>query len=194
MSILDKFSMKGKSFLVTGVARGIGRAVAMGFADAGAEVGIADIDLDAARKTADEIAKEFGGKTVAYQCDVTDQKQVEGLVEDFIKDFSKIDVLFNNAGICINNNAQDMTAKEWHNVMDININGVFYVAQAVGRQMIAQGYGSIVNTASMAATMVVWPQPQVAYNASKAAVVMLTKSMAAEWAKHNVRVNCISPG
>ena len=194
MSILDKFSMKGKSFLVTGGARGIGRAVAKGFADAGAEVGIADIDLEAAKKTADEIAKAFGGKTVAYQCDVTDQKQVEKLVADFIEDFSKIDVLFNNAGICINNNAQDMTAKEWHSVMDININGVFYMAQAVGRQMIAQGYGNIVNTASMAATMVVWPQPQVAYNASKAAVVMLTKSMAAEWAKHNIRVNCISPG
>lgn len=173
---------------------GIGRAVAEGFADAGAQIGIADINLDGAKATAGEIAQKYGVKAVAYQCDVTDQVQVQKLVADFVEDFSKIDVLFNNAGICINNDAQNMTAEEWHNVMDININGVFYVAQAVGKQMIKQGFGSIVNTASLAAIMVVWPQPQVAYNASKAAVVMLTKSMAAEWAKHNVRVNSISPG
>jgi len=194
MSILDKFSMKGKNLLVTGGARGIGRAVAEGFADAGANVGIADIDLKQAEITAKEINAKYGVETLALQCDVTAQPEVVKMVAAYADRFKRIDVLFNNAGICINNNAELMTAEEWHRVMDININGEFYVAQEVGKRMIAQGGGSIVNTASMAATMVVWPQPQVSYNASKGAVVMLTKSMAAEWAKYHVRVNCISPG
>ncbi len=194
MSILDKFSMKGKNLLVTGGARGIGRAVAEGFADAGASLGIADIDLDQTEAAAKEIAATHGVETLTIRCDVTDQAQVVQMVDKFAGRFGRIDVLFNNAGICINNNAELMTAEQWHRVMDININGIFYVAQEVGKRMIAQGGGSIVNTASMAATMVVWPQPQVAYNASKGAVVMLTKSMAAEWAKYHIRVNCISPG
>lgn len=194
MSILDQFSMADKNLLVTGGARGIGRAVAKGFADAGANVCIVDINAAEAKATAEEIANAYDVQTLALQCDVTNQTQVKGMVEDCIKKFSRIDVLLNNAGICINNDADKMTCEEWNQVMDININGVFYVAQEVGKQMIKQGGGSIINTASMAASMVVWPQPQVAYNASKAAVVMLTKSMAAEWAKHNVRVNSISPG
>lgn len=194
MSVLEQFSMKGKNLLVTGGARGIGCAVAKGFADAGANVCIADVNAKEAQATAKQIEKAYNVKTLALQCDVTNQAQVRDMVNDCIKKFSNIDVLLNNAGICINNDADKMTCEEWKKVMDININGVFYVAQEVGKYMIEQGGGSIINTASMAASMVVWPQPQVAYNASKAAVVMLTKSMAAEWAKHNVRVNCISPG
>ncbi|GAK49165.1 short-chain dehydrogenase/reductase SDR [Candidatus Moduliflexus flocculans] len=193
MNILDQFKLTGKKAFITGGARGIGKSIAMAFAQAGADVAIVDLDLDVAQQTAKELA-QFSVNTLAVKTDVTKPDDVNAMMTTILNAFGSVDIVFNNAGICINVNAEEMTYEQWRKVIDINLNGVFLVAQAAGKAMIKQQRGSIINTASMSGHIVNEPQPQCAYNASKAAVIMLTKSLAAEWAPHHVRVNSLSPG
>ena len=167
MNILDKFKLDGKVAFITGGAKGIGKSIAIGYAQAGADVAIVDIDMQAAEATAAEIAKDYGVKTIAIKTDVTKADEVESMVAKVNEHFGRIDVAVANAGIALNVAANEMSLAEWQKVIDINLTGVFLTAQAAGKVMIAQGGGSIINTASMSGHIVNTPQPQCAYNASK---------------------------
>jgi NAD(P)-dependent dehydrogenase (short-subunit alcohol dehydrogenase family) len=187
----DKFSVKGKKVAVTGGSQGIGKCIAEILSDCGASVGILDINGEKAKQTAQSIGKDV----IAITCDVTDPVQVTSSVDEFVSHFGRLDAVFNNAGIVIHKPAEETSPEEFRKVLDVNLNGVFYVAQAAAKEFIRAGTGgSIVNTASMSGTIVNIPQCQASYNASKAAVVHLSKSLAVEWAAKGIRVNSISPG
>ncbi len=192
-SLKDLFSIEGQIAFVTGGGRGIGKVFCKTLAEAGADVIVVDIDPDTASQTAREI-EEMGRDALAVKADVTKSDEVDRAVQVSLDRFGRIDILVNNAGICIHENAEDMTDEQWDAVMDVNLKGVFYCCRAVGKVMIKQGGGKIVNVASMSALIVNRPQNQVSYNASKAGVVMLTRSLAVEWAQYGIRVNAISPG
>lgn len=194
MGIIEKMRLDGRAAFVTGGARGIGKAIATALAEAGSNVAIVDMDDGEAEKCAAEIAEASGVSTLAVKADVTSPEDVEAMISAVLNRFSRLDAAFCNAGICINAPAEEMSYDQWRKVIDINLTGVFVTAQAAAKVMLDQGHGSIVNTASMSSRIVNVPQPQCAYNASKAGVVQLTKSMAVEFAKRNVRVNSISPG
>jgi NAD(P)-dependent dehydrogenase (short-subunit alcohol dehydrogenase family) len=193
MNILDMFSLAGKKAFVTGGAQGIGKCAALAFAGAGADVAIVDVDESSAARTAEEVER-LGVRSFAVRCDVTDPASVDAMAQRVVRELGTIDIAFNNAGICVNEQAETMSFESWKRVIDVNLTGVFLTARAAGRVMIAKGGGAIINTASMSGHIVNRPQPQSAYNASKAGVIMLTKSLAVEWAPLKVRVNSISPG
>lgn len=194
MTILDKLRLDGKKIYITGGAQGLGKAMAQALAEAGADLAIVDINLEKAQATAEEIAASTGRKVIAVRTDVTNPEDVQNMIDTVVAELGGLDVAFNNAGMVINQPAEDVPYEDWQKVINLNLNGVFLTSQAAGRYMIENGGGSIINTASMSAHIVNRPQPQASYNASKAAVIQLSKSLAIEWAKKGVRVNTLSPG
>lgn len=194
MGILDRMRLDGKSIYVTGGAQGLGKAMATGLAEAGADVAVVDINEEKAKATADEIAQATGQKVIAVKTDVTDPEEVEAMVNTVVDQLGGLDAAFNNAGMCLNVPAEEMSYEDWLKVVNLNLNSVFLCSTAAGRYMLKQGHGSIVNTASMSAHIVNRPQPQCSYNATKNGVIQLSKSLAIEWAKRGVRVNTMSPG
>ncbi|WP_204180502.1 MULTISPECIES: glucose 1-dehydrogenase [unclassified Staphylococcus] len=193
-NILEQFKLDGKVAIVTGGAMGLGKAMATALAQAGANIVIADINEAVANDTAQEIRETESVEAIALKVDVTNPDAVNQMVEEVTKQFNKIDILVNNAGMTINAKAEEMSFEDWNKVINLNLNGIFLVAQSVGRVMIKQGYGSIINTSSMSGLIANKPQEQYSYNASKAGVIMLTKSLAMEWSKYNIKVNTIAPG
>ena len=192
--IKEMFDLSGKVALVTGAARGIGRGFAAALAEYGASVAVADINGGGARAAAAAIRETFGVETMAVTLDVTSSRAVRRAVRKVTDSFGRLDIGVNNAGVASNYGGEELADKQWSELMKINLDGVFYCCREEGQIMLEAGGGCIVNTASMSASIVNTPQKQSHYNASKAAVVMLTKSLAAEWADRGVRVNCISPG
>jgi NAD(P)-dependent dehydrogenase (short-subunit alcohol dehydrogenase family) len=193
MSYLDTlFSLKGKTALVTGGGRGIGQVVALGLAQAGAEIAI--ISRTGADETVTLIEKA-GGKAYSLIADVTDEKAVDAALAQVLKKSLSLDVVFNNAGVCIHKDTLEASIAEWRQVIDINLTGEYVVARAAGKIMVEKGIkGSIINMASMSGSIVNVPQWQASYNASKAGVIHMTRSLAVEWAQYGIRVNSISPG
>ncbi len=192
--ILDRFKLDGKNALVTGAGRGIGRGLAFALAEAGANVAVVDILADNAEKTAKEIAEATGRKTIAVACDIADADAVEAMVRKVVDTFGRLDIAVNNAGISIPiKGILDVSADEWKKQMDINLNGTWNCLKAEAKVMIPNGYGKIINTGSICGH-VIWPDPQLPYSVSKAAVIHMTRAAAAELIKHGIRVNCISPG
>jgi NAD(P)-dependent dehydrogenase (short-subunit alcohol dehydrogenase family) len=193
MSVLDAFSLAGKVSVVTGANRGIGRALVTALAEAGSDVALLVRDPVGAAPVVEEL-QQLGVQAVAVGADVTSPDQVDQAVSEVVGALGSVDVLVNNAGACIHRPALEVTPEEWRSVMDVNVNGVWNCAQSFGRQMVAQGSGVIINIGSMSGNIVNRPQWQPAYNASKAAVHHLTRSLAAEWAPLGVRVNALAPG
>ncbi|WP_432945904.1 SDR family NAD(P)-dependent oxidoreductase [Kribbella sp. CA-253562] len=193
MSVLDTFGLDGRRVLVTGGNRGLGRAFALALAEAGADVAIAGRDTERNDRVVTEIA-DRGRRGLAITADITRREDVTAMVEQVTAELGGIDVLVNNAGIAIHRPALEVTDEEWQQVIDLNLTALWNTSTAVARGMIAAGGGVIVNVGSMSAQIVNRPQWQASYNASKAAVHHLTRSLAAEWAPHNIRVNAIAPG
>jgi NAD(P)-dependent dehydrogenase (short-subunit alcohol dehydrogenase family) len=193
MGVLQAFELTGRVAVVTGGNMGLGEAFAHALADAGARVAVAARTPDLNAKVVSDI-EAAGGKAIAVDLDVTKPESVRRMVQEVTDQLGPIDILVNNAGVCYHRPALEVPLEEWNQVFDVNVNGVWHCAQAVGRQMVDRKSGVIVNIGSISANIVNRPQMQPAYNASKAAVHHLTKSLAAEWAPYNVRVNAIAPG
>lgn len=193
MSLLNLFDITGCKALVTGAGRGIGRVLALALAEAGCDVSILVKDIKNAESVVKEI-HQLGRKGIAIQADVTRREQVDKAFAETAKELCRLDICVNNAGISIQKPAEEMTEEDWDNIMDTNLKGVFLCCQAAARIMIPQQRGSIINIASLSGIAVNVPQRQAVYNASKAGVAMLSKSLAVEWAQYGIRVNSISPG
>lgn len=183
------FDLKGKVAVVTGASRGLGRAMALGLAQAGANVVITDV-LDT--KKAVKGIEALGRKSLGLNVDVTNKNQIDEMVKKTVAKFKKIDIFINNAGVYFATPMPDMKEEDWDKIIDVNLRGSTMCARAVGKQMIKQKSGNIINIASVAGIMAF--AQSAAYNESKAALIMLTKTLATEWAKYNIRVNAICPG
>lgn len=190
---MDKFKLTGKTALITGAGQGIGLGCVEALAEAGAKVVIADRDAKIAASAQAEM-KAKGYDTEIVIMDVTDPTRVTEVADEMAARHGGIDILVNNAGIARSETpAETVTDEHWLNVIDVNLNGTFWCCRAFGKQMLAAKSGVIVNIGSMSGFIVNKPQEQCFYNASKAAVHHLTKSLAAEWGARGVRVNAVAP-
>lgn len=187
------FDLTDRAAIVTGGGSGIGAAIATSLADFGAAVGCVDRDHAAAQVTADAIAAA-GGRALALRADVTDEDQMAACVASVEAELGPLRIAVNSAGVAGGQPSTDMTLDEWRRVVDVNLTGTFISCRAQGRAMLEHGAGSIVNIASISATIANRGLTQAHYNASKAGVVHLSRSLALEWADRGVRVNAISPG
>lgn len=193
MNLFNLFDVTGRKALVTGAGRGIGRVLALALAEAGCDLSILVRNI----KDIEPVVKEIqllGRRCIAVQADVRKKGQVDRAFAEAVEELGRLDICVNNAGISIQKPAEEMSEEDWDNILDTNLKGVFLCCQAAARIMISQRQGTIINIASLSGAAVNVPQKQAVYNTSKAGVVMLSKSLAVEWAEYGIRVNSISPG
>ncbi len=189
------FDLSGRIAIITGGSLGLGRQMAQGLAEAGAHLVLCARKVERCQATADQLQR-LGVRALALGCDVTQPNAVQAVVDAALREFGRIDILINSAGISWGSPPEEMSLSDWTKVLNTNLTGTFLCAQAVGKVMIAQRRGSIINIASVAglhgAPTEIVQAP--AYHASKGGVIALTKDLACKWGVHNVRVNAIAPG
>jgi NAD(P)-dependent dehydrogenase (short-subunit alcohol dehydrogenase family) len=195
MSILDLFDLSDKVAIVSGGGGGLGRIMAVGLAEAGADVVVCSRKIENCEETA-KLIDSLGRKSLAIRCDLTKEDNIDDAVSVTLKEFNKIDILINNAGRTFGANPEEYKLKDWKAVIDVNVTGTFLFCQRVGREMIKQQKGKIINISSYAGLGGTDPKclNAISYNTSKGAVILLTKDLATKWAKHQINVNCIAPG
>jgi gluconate 5-dehydrogenase len=195
MKTMDLFSLKGKTAVVTGGGTGIGFQMASGLAEAGADIVVCSRKVERCREAAASI-EALGVRSLALRCDLHCEDESEQVVGATIREFGKIDILVNNSGKTWGASVEDLALEKWKEVLDLNVTGTFMLTQKVGKQMIAQKYGKIINIVSYAGLMGTDPDylNAIAYNTSKGALVAFTRDLAVKWAGHGIQVNAIAPG
>jgi NAD(P)-dependent dehydrogenase (short-subunit alcohol dehydrogenase family) len=193
VGVLDAFGLTGRVAVVTGANRGIGRALAVALGEAGADLALLVREPETAGPVRDEV-RALGVRAEVFAADVTSREEVGRAAGEIRERLGTPGILVNNAGTCVHRPALEVSPEEWQQVLDVNVTGVWNCCQAFGAQMAAAGTGVIVNIGSISSMIVNRPQWQPGYNASKAAVHQLTKSLAAEWAPLGIRVNALAPG
>jgi NAD(P)-dependent dehydrogenase (short-subunit alcohol dehydrogenase family) len=195
MNIQELFSLKGKTAIITGGGRGLGQQIAIAYAEAGANVVVCSRNLDACQQFTQSLS-ENGVRSIAFKCDVANPDDIQLVVDETMKEFGRIDILVNNSGTSWGAPALEMPVDKWNKVMDINLRAVFLFSQAVGKIMVEQKFGKIINIASIAGMGGQDPlvMDAIGYAASKGAVITLTKDLAVKLAPYNVHVNAIAPG
>ena len=188
-----RFDLSGRNALVTGGGQGLGKTMALGLAEHGANVALVDIDLETAENAAQKI-RSLGVESLALLGDVTREVDAEQSVKTVTEEWGSLDILINNAGIATLEPAAELSLDTFKRIYDIDVSGVFIFSKAAFRPMARQKRGNIINIASMAGISVLDPQKHVHYDSAKAAVIMITKSLAVEWAPHGIRVNALAPG
>jgi NAD(P)-dependent dehydrogenase (short-subunit alcohol dehydrogenase family) len=187
----DSMKLSGKVAIITGASKGIGKGIAIRYAQEGASVVLASRSMDLLSAIAEQIGKA-GGKALALEVDVSRYDSLQAMVNKSVEHFGRLDIMVNNAGISMAHPSEDLSPKDWQRALDTDLSGVFYGCQCAARKMIPQGGGCIINITSVYG--LVAAPARAGYCASKAACNMLTKVLAIEWAKKNIRVNAIAPG
>ena len=187
------FDVAGKYAVVTGASSGLGRQFALCLAEQGCNVAIAARRVERLEEVKKEV-EAYGVKCLVLPCDVTDTEQIRNSVDKVVKEFGRIDILINNAAASFATPVVETTDEQWYNVMKTNVDGVFFFAREVGKVMIAQNYGKIINIGSFHCQVTMNGVPRSGYSTAKGAVLMMSKALAAEWAKNNITVNVLGPG